>query len=142
VLKNRFRKILVALDGSPNSIRALNEAISLARQCDSRLIGLFVISTTPILQEKFKTFRNYQLKRAKNILEKAKVNAAKNGIEFKGEILYDKNIQHTISKFAQFKKCNVIVMGFRGDNDPKEKFLGSKSHGVVNISKIPVLVVK
>ena len=142
MLKNRFRKILVALDGSPNSLRALNEAISLARQCNSKLIGLFVISTTPIFQEKFETFRNYQLKRGKNILEKAKINAARNGIDLEGEILYDNNVQYTISKFARFKKCNIIIMGFRGVDSPKEKFLGSKSHGVINISKIPVLIVK
>jgi len=142
MLKNRFKKILVSLDGSSNSIRALNEAISLARQSNSELIGLFVVSTTSIFQEKFKTFRNYELRRGKKILEKAKLTSAKNGIDLQGEVLYDNNIIHAISKFAQFKKCNLIVMGFRGIDSPREKFLGSKSHGVINISKIPVLIVK
>ncbi|KKK64089.1 hypothetical protein LCGC14_2987720, partial [marine sediment metagenome] len=31
MIQNRFKKILVPLDGSSNSIRGLNEAISLAR---------------------------------------------------------------------------------------------------------------
>lgn len=142
MLKNRFKKILVSLDGSSNSTRALNEAISLARQCNSELIGLFVIPTTPIFQEKFKTFRNYELRKGKNILQKAKLTAARNGIDLEGEILYDDNVRRAISKFAQFKKCNLIIMGFRGIDSPKEKFIGSKSHGVINISKLPVLIVK
>jgi len=71
-----------------------------------------------------------------------KITSDKNGINLQGEVLYDNNIIHTISKFAQFKKCNLIVMGFRWIDSPREKFLGSKSHGVINISKIPVLIVK
>ncbi len=31
MIQNRFKKILVSLDGSSNSIHGLNEAISLAR---------------------------------------------------------------------------------------------------------------
>jgi nucleotide-binding universal stress UspA family protein len=43
MLQNRFQKILVPLDGSPNSIRGLNEAISLARQSGSTITGIYVI---------------------------------------------------------------------------------------------------
>jgi nucleotide-binding universal stress UspA family protein len=40
MLKNRFKRILVALDGSSNSIRGMNEAISLARQSEGTITGI------------------------------------------------------------------------------------------------------
>lgn len=143
MLKNRFKKILVPLDGSPSSIRSLNEAISLARQCDSELIGIHVVPISPIFQEeKFKTFRNYKVKLGKRVLKQAKLSAARNGIELKDEILYDDNIKNAVSKFAKFKKCGVIVIGSRGKGDPKAKFLGSTAFGLLHISKIPILIVQ
>ena len=42
MLKNRFKRILVALDGSANSIRGMNEAISLARQSEGTITGIHV----------------------------------------------------------------------------------------------------
>ena len=47
VLKNRFKNILVALDGSINSTRGMNEAISLARQCKGSITGIYVLPAFP-----------------------------------------------------------------------------------------------
>ncbi len=47
MLKNRFKKILVPLDGSLNSVRGLNEAISLARLGNSQIIGVHVLPVYP-----------------------------------------------------------------------------------------------
>ena len=38
-----IKKILVPLDGSKNSLKGLNEAIYLARQCGATITGLCVI---------------------------------------------------------------------------------------------------
>ena len=43
MLKNRFKKILVALDGSANSRAGMNEAISLARQSEGSITGIYVL---------------------------------------------------------------------------------------------------
>jgi len=40
MIKTQFQKILVALDGSKNSIRGLNHAIYLARQCQATITGI------------------------------------------------------------------------------------------------------
>jgi len=42
MLKNRFKKILVALDGSMHSRRGMNEAISLARQTEGSITGIYI----------------------------------------------------------------------------------------------------
>ena len=143
MLKNRFKKIMVPIDGSQNSTRGLNEAISLARQCNSQIIGLYVISVSPAFQqEKFKTYRNYHIKVAKRVLYKAKISAAKHGIDLTEQLLYDNDLPRAIARYSKFKKCDLIVMGARGTGSPKAAWLGSVANGVINSSKIPVLVVK
>ncbi len=43
MLKIQMKKILVPLDGSKNSLRGLENAIYLARQCGAILTGIFVV---------------------------------------------------------------------------------------------------
>ncbi len=57
MLKNRFKKILVALDGSENSRRGMNEAISLARQSDATITDIHVLHGG--LSELKNTFTHY-----------------------------------------------------------------------------------
>jgi nucleotide-binding universal stress UspA family protein len=48
----------------------------------------------------------------------------------------------TIVGFASKNKFDVIVIGSRGLGSPKANYVGSVAHGIVNNSKVPVLVVK
>ena len=43
----KIKKILVPLDGSENSFRALDKAIILAKQNDAEITGFFVIQINP-----------------------------------------------------------------------------------------------
>jgi nucleotide-binding universal stress UspA family protein len=143
MLKNRFKKILVPLDGSTKSAKALNEAISLARQCNSKIFGIHVISKGPFFMgEKIQEFRNYQAKTGTKILEKAKKIAAENGIDLRGKLLREQDIRKGITKFAETKNCSIIIMGSRGTTNTPGMFLGTTAYGVVNTSKIPVLIVR
>jgi nucleotide-binding universal stress UspA family protein len=47
MIKTKIKKILVALDGSKNSYRGLDMGIYLARQCNTKLVGIYVISNIP-----------------------------------------------------------------------------------------------
>ena len=40
---NKFKKILVTVDGSPQSMRAVDYAIKIAQKYDSELIALYVL---------------------------------------------------------------------------------------------------
>ena len=83
MLKNRFKKILVPLDGSLNSIRGLNEAIFLARLGSSQIIGIHVLPIYPKnLVGISDTYVTYKSKLANEFLEKAKISAVRHGIEF------------------------------------------------------------
>jgi nucleotide-binding universal stress UspA family protein len=143
MIKNKFKKILVPLDGSAKSTKALSEAISLARQCDSIIFSIHVISKGPFFTgEKIQELRNFQVKTATKILETAKSAAAKNGVDLQGKILRENDIRIAISDFVKDKKCDIIVMGSRGTANTPGMFLGTTAYGVVNTSKVPVLIVR
>ncbi len=143
MLQNKFKKILVGLDGSPNSIRGLNHAISLARQSQGIITGMHVLPEFPPSYEvNVKSYRAHLSKLAKKFMESAKISAARHGIEFNEKIASSKNTVDTIVGFATRNKFDIIVIGSRGLGSSKASYVGSVAHGIVNNSKVQVLVVK
>lgn len=141
--KKNIKKILVALDGSKNSLEGLDEAIFLARHCNSALTALCVIPSYPPLPLMGKQipYEKHFIKQAKKFMSDAKRMCVSNGIKFNEKII--KGIAALdISEFASDNKFDLIVIGSRGMSPLKELFLGSVSNSVVHKSKIPVLIVK
>jgi nucleotide-binding universal stress UspA family protein len=145
MIRTQFKNILVPLDGSKNSIRGLNMAIGLARQCQAKIMGICVIQRPP--HSAFRSARSIQypekplLQDAQSTLEFAKRHCAQNGILFERKIAFG-DPGHIIVKFAKDKKFDIIVMGARGRGALKEIFFGSVSNYVLHKSSIPVLIVK
>ena len=141
-MKQKITKILVPIDGSANSFKALNEAIYLARQCHGTITGLCIIPIYNINLGKLLTsLKNQSQKEAKKFMAEAKKQCAQNGIVFSEKIIYG-NQAWEITEFASYKKFDLIVIGSRGMSRVKEAFLGSVANMVVHKSKVPVLVVK
>ncbi len=143
MIKDKISKILVPLDGSKNSSRSLEMAISLARQCGATITGVYSIHAPPHSEFKgvgsVEKALNVQIKK---IMENAKTLAAQNGIVFKEKLMRGE-VGYNIIKLAQGKeKFSLIVIGSRGRSSVKEMFFGSVSNYVIHTSKIPVLVVK
>jgi len=142
--KMNLKKILVPLDGSKNSIRGLEHAISLAKLADASIVGTHVSYVPGNLANPRQGFINQELvKEAKDYLYTAKKQCDESNIEFTSEII--PGIPSTgIVNFAHDvkNKINLIVMGTRGLSSAKETFLGSVSNHVVHKSNIPVLLVK
>jgi len=140
MIRKIIKKILVPIDGSKNSMRGLDEAIYLARQCHATITGLYVI---PIYPRNFgDAIMPYQIhltKSAKKFMESAKTECAQKGIVFKSKIIFG---SPTIEINEMAKGFDIVVIGSRGQSGLKEIFLGSVANAVVHKSKIPVLVIK
>ena len=137
-----IKKILVPLDGSKNSMRGLDEAIYLARQCHATITGLYVVPLSkPKTDSQISYIEKYLLKNASKFMLKAKKRAAQNGIDFSDEVIYGDEGPKIIN-YANSKKFDIIVIGSRGMSSIKETFLGSTSNYVLHKSKIPVLIKK
>ena len=142
MLKNRFRNILVALDGSLNSRRGMNEAISLARQSDGTITGIYILPSLLSEPTISLSYRQYLSRVSEEFMSHARTSAARHRIEFEKKIIVSNDIVNAIASFAKSDKSDVIVIGARGQSSPKSAFLGSVSHGILNSCRIPILVVR
>ena len=142
MIRKNIKKILVPLDGSKSSMRGLDEAIYLARQCHATITGLYVI---PIYPRNFTdVIMPYQIhltKSAKKFMQSAKTICAQKGILFKSKIIFGSPTEE-INEIARNKEFDIIVIGSRGQSGLKEAFLGSVANSIVHKSKVPVLVIK
>jgi nucleotide-binding universal stress UspA family protein len=144
MIKKKVTKILVPLDGSKNSQRGLEMAISVARQFGATITGVYSIYAPP--HSEFRGVGSVEdslNEEVKKIMDNAKVLAAQNGIVFKEKLMRG-DIGYNIIKLAHNKKenFNLLVIGNRGRGSLKEMFFGSVSNYVIHASKIPVLLVK
>ena len=144
MIVTKIKKILVPLDGSKNSLRALDMAIFLARKCEAIIIGICVIyapSRTEFGRGMAVEKGSYE--KVKKFMDAAKTRAAQNGIVFNEKILYG-DIAYNIINFAHKKKnrIDIIVTGSRGMGTVKEILFGSVSHNIIHASNLPVLVIK
>lgn len=141
-----IRTILVPLDGSANSFRALNTAVFLATKLDAEITGIYCVSIFPSIETQVIDPIRCQVeerKYAENVLQKAESISAQNNISFTKTIEYG-SPGYVIVKFIKNKgnKIDLVIMGSRGRSAIKEVFLGSVSNYVLHKSPVPVTIVK
>ena len=137
-----IKNILVALDGSKNSIRALSNAIQLAKQTDASITGIFVIQSFPTEMGLMRTIVGKALsKHYKRFMPIATAMCTKKSVEFL-DVVENGEEGRTIVSFAHKNNFDLIVIGSRGMGKVGKLFLGSTSNYVVHSSKIPVMIVK
>jgi len=137
-----IKNILVPIDGSKNSFKALTKAIYLAKKCDASITALYVLRVAydnPDLVYVPQT--QNELKKVEKFLSTAKNQVTKNSVSFKKKILFGHEAKRIID-FAQKQRFDLIVMGARGRGMMKQMFLGSVSNTVVHNSNVPVLIIK
>lgn len=143
----KIRKILVLLDGSKNSFRALDQAIILARANNSAITGLNVVSFYTMGFQPFTSITIHSPiekileKESLQFMEQAKLRCAENGVLFSSRIIHGPE-GRTIVSFIKKNKFDLIVVGSRGRGSTREIFLGSVSNYVIHRTRIPILVVK
>ena len=141
MIKKKINKILVALDGSKNSQRALDMGIFLARKSDTKLMGITIISNIPKKYHHLGYPEKPVLLAADKMMESAKKKCAQNGILFEKKIDFG-NPGPKITKFAESLNFDIIIIGTRGMSGIKETILGSVSNHIVHKSSVPVMIVK
>src|SRR5262245_47405013 len=123
-----FSKILVPVDGSENSFRALDRALFLAKVAGSRVTAMQVIENPPTVYiESQKLLDNimakYRTESAK-VLDKCKQFAEKNGVTIE-TVIAEGDPAANITGYAHKDGFDIIVIGSRGLGQFKEVVLGS-----------------
>lgn len=140
-------KILVAIDGSENSLRAARFAYKTATHFPESKVTLVYVDTLSV-QVKVKS--GVIPENFKDLVEEGRQTAMKNAerlfaesqVPYNVEFLEGYDIAETICDFAREYNYDQIIMGTRGLGNLKGIVLGSVSHKVIQIAPCPVTFVK
>lgn len=154
-----FEKILVPLDGSEHSQRALECAIQISKRFSAKVTLLHVYSVAvpsvvmpepatltpagvpvPVSTEVSKMVEGLR-DAGRKILSDAEQSAKSAEVETE-TLLKEGNAAQEIVRTAREGEYNLIVIGARGISRIKELFMGNVSEGVIKNAPCPVLVVK
>lgn len=137
-----MKKILVPIDGSKYSFKALEKARELCEKFGSELIVITVVSDIVALNVDYKIdIISQNIASAEQILKQIELDFKDSNIKL--TTLYKVgDITREIVEQAEKNDVDLIVMGSRGLGMLSRTFLGSISHKVINNTDKSVLVVK
>jgi nucleotide-binding universal stress UspA family protein len=144
-----YKRLLVPVDGSEISLRAMNESLGLAKQLGASVVG-FVVENLPPLPSSGAALSNYQREvsehdaktaaHANKVLAKFGELAAEQGVEYLAHYDRDDDIAGAIAKAAEAQKADLIVMVTHGRSTFGELLFGSHTKNVMARTKLPLLV--
>jgi nucleotide-binding universal stress UspA family protein len=143
-----FSKILVCLDGSEFSERAMHQAIDLIKCFNAKLLAVHVIprqtyafaaseaglAAVAVISKDLRSEGEKILKHARELADQV-------GISINTQLVEGIPAEQILG-LAEREKVDLIVLGSRGLTAVKAFFLGSISDSVSHHAKCPVLIVK
>ena len=139
-------KLLLPVDGSEVSLKAVQVAMSLLQQGLAAEIVLANVQEAANLYEMMTAPDPEVLERVSqeagaDILEPAKAMLTMAKIAYESEVAGG-DPAHTIIDIAERYGCDMIVMGARGTSALRSALLGSVSNEVLHAARVPVMIVK
>lgn len=144
--EQKISKILVGVDGSEESLHAVDYAVDAARKHNAEVIALNVIlSYVTIFGPAVPRYLNELKQEAQSYLDKVKQKTKtvdNNRIQLRTELIESASAVSGIVDFAEKEKVDLIIVGTRGRSGFTKLLLGSVASGVVTYAHCPVMVVK
>lgn len=140
---HRFQSLLVPLDGSPLSDKALAAAIAFARPLHAKVIAMAVAepypeSLTPVSEE----FGDRILAQARGRVGQAQRRIRDAGLVCDGVCMTSYEPHREILDTARRQGCGAIFIGMHGGDPLGRFFFGSQAQKVLAHSPVPVMVLR
>jgi nucleotide-binding universal stress UspA family protein len=144
-----YRRLLVPVDGSELSDRAIQSSIELARQLGAAITGFVSepVMPTPAagrsltwLEHEAREHDAMTESHARNVLSRFEAAARDAGVPFDGFFDKGPHIDRAIIAAAEARGCDMIVMVTHGRGAFGEFLFGSQTKAVLAGSKLPLLV--
>jgi nucleotide-binding universal stress UspA family protein len=140
------KKILVAVDGSESSYRAIDFALALGKKLGSKVYFVHVVDVPPYPFYKEDVSDLVELEgsfedRGKEILSNCMLKARGKNVKAEPSLEIG-DPSHEIVQFSIDKKCDCIVMGKRGLGKLERILVGSITDQVTKLSSVPSIIVK
>lgn len=154
-MKNiKFKKVLIALDYNPTAQKVAEVGYSIANAMGSNCLLVHILST-PIIYTSlnydpimgfsgFEALENYQLnaellsKSANKYLDKVKKHLGDSNVE---TIVKEGEFDDQIMETALNYNADLIVMGTHSQQWLEKILVGSTTESIIQISKIPIVIV-
>lgn len=143
-----FSHILVPIDGSETSMRAVEKAAALAKAFSSEVTAVYVLDPYPFtgVGADFAygqaQYLNAATSEANKSLEEAKAALDAAGVSAKTMVGEGHAIHETVVRVGQTVGADLIVMGSHGRRGLEKLVLGSVAQRVLQTAHVPVLVVR
>jgi|SRR5690625_1048122 len=144
-MDEKYKNILVAVDGSEASEHALNKAIKISLRNDASLIIAHIIdSRTYATAEVYDRSLSERIENHSEELLSTYVEKAKEaGVEKVESIIEYGSPKVIIAKeIAPKNECDLIIVGATGLNAVERFLIGSVSESIVRYATIDVLIVR
>jgi len=137
----------IAVDGSENALRAVNHALTLARQLkESPSITLINVHLSALISPVSKGIDREQIEQYMDQIAEEELEGARKAVATAGMtakvIKSHGEIAPTILETIKQEKIELLVVGGKGRSGLTDLLLGSITTKLVSISPVPVLVVK
>ena len=152
---NGFKKILVTIDGSPQSTRAVDYSIKIAQKYDSELIALYVLfskigfafytetATGLVTPSSINELIDQAKKEAEKWFDDIREKCNKTNLQVKTEaVITAISIVEAIISYSEKENIDLIVAGSRGRSAFKKLILGSTASGIMTYAHCPVMITK
>jgi nucleotide-binding universal stress UspA family protein len=152
---NKFKKILVTVDGSSQSTRAVDYAIEIAQKYDSELIALYVLFskigfafytetvTGLVTPSSIDELIDQAKKEAEKWFDDIREKCYSTKLQVKTEaVITAISIIEAIISYSEKEKIDLIIAGSRGQSAFKKLILGSTASGIMTYAHCPVMIIK
>jgi nucleotide-binding universal stress UspA family protein len=136
-------KILVPIDFSEQSLIALEQSYTIAKEYNAEITLLHIIEESGMLSKFFSSeqHNHYNVDIKKRLDELATSVEKANNIKV-NTLIAKGSVYEKTNEVAELINATFIIMGTNGDDGLKKKFIGSNALRVVRESKIPVITIK
>lgn len=143
-----YQRILIPIDGSLTSERALDEAIKFAQQQQAHVELIHVLEDVGYVDNE--SYINYvelmdlMKLNGEKILAQARHKLSEAGLSVHCTLLeaHGERIANVINAVAKNKSADLIIIGTHGRTGFNRLLLGSVAEGVVRTAHIPILLIR
>lgn len=149
-----FKRILVAVDGSPTANRGFKVALELAKEHDATLYVLHVVEdvlamlgfdgATYTPAEYVDSMQEGLRNAGRKVLAQAEKTAQQHGQRVQPLLVetLGHRVAHAVITQARKLRCELIVLGTHGRRGLARLMMGSDAEAIVREARVPVLLVR
>lgn len=150
-----FSKILVPVDGSINSMKAIDYAVNVAEKYKSEIIALHVLYSQTgfafhketvagtITSSSLNDLNLEAKQEAEKWFKEINKRAEKMNVQVKTEVVFTViSIIEGILTYAEKENIDLIIIGSKGKSGWKKLIVGSVASGISTYAHCPILIVR